>query len=67
MSPLYQFTDIEMRFGSSALFHIDELEIHSGRCYLFTGANGTGKTTLLKIMAGLLKPSHCLISQGSQA
>ena len=32
-------------------------QFEKGKKYLITGANGTGKSTLLQIMAGLIKPS----------
>lgn len=33
------------------------LEIPNGKCVLFTGRNGCGKTTLFKLISGLYKPS----------
>jgi tungstate transport system ATP-binding protein len=46
------------------LLEIDELSIHAGRCLLLTGANGIGKTTLLKILSGLEPPDHALVDCG---
>ena len=34
------------------------LELHSGVIYGFIGQNGTGKTMLFRIMAGLVRPSE---------
>lgn len=34
------------------------LSIHQGEWLSIVGANGTGKSTLLKVMSGLLKPQH---------
>lgn len=34
------------------------LELHSGAIYGFIGQNGTGKTMLFRIMAGLVRPSE---------
>ena len=44
---------LEKRFGERLLFDIDTLAIDEGAAYVLTGANGTGKSTLLRIMAGL--------------
>lgn len=45
------------------LLEIDELSIHAGRCLLLTGANGIGKTTLLKILSGLETPDRALVDR----
>ena len=34
------------------------LSLKEGKCYLLVGRNGSGKTTILKIMADLLKPTR---------
>jgi len=41
------------RFGDRVLFDGARLSLESGSGYVLTGANGTGKTTLLRIIAGL--------------
>ncbi|MGV2989358.1 energy-coupling factor ABC transporter ATP-binding protein [Vibrio sp. E150_011] len=48
---------ISMRFNTRVLFHIPSLTIGPNEAVYLKGANGVGKTTLLKILAGLLKPS----------
>lgn len=40
-------------FGTRRLFDIDRLMIREGAAYVLTGLNGTGKSTLLRILAGL--------------
>ncbi len=35
---------------------IDHLDLRLGHCLAFTGANGTGKSTTLHILAGLIRP-----------
>ncbi len=48
---------LSMRFKERVLFHIPELTIGPNDAIYLKGENGVGKTTLLKILAGLLKPS----------
>jgi len=40
-------------YGSRLILEIDSLELERGRTYLITGSNGVGKTTLLRVLAGL--------------
>lgn len=40
-------------YGSKLIVNIDSLTIEPGKILGLTGANGTGKTTLLRIVAGL--------------
>lgn len=47
-----------MRFGERDLFQIEQLSIAAGDAIWLRGANGVGKTTLLKITAGLLTPTR---------
>lgn len=42
--------------GHKALFEID-FEIEAGRCLVLAGANGSGKTVLMKIITGLMDAS----------
>ncbi len=45
-----------MAYGRRELFASVSVEAAPGRCLVVSGANGTGKSTLLKIIAGLLRP-----------
>lgn len=47
---------IEMSFGSRVLFSDVNFRIEAGDKIGFVGANGCGKTTLLKLITGELKP-----------
>ncbi|HML48474.1 MAG TPA: ABC transporter ATP-binding protein, partial [Clostridia bacterium] len=48
---------ISKAYGGRTLFHGIDLDIPRGRAIAFVGHNGTGKTTLLKLLAGLVAPS----------
>ncbi|WP_261817291.1 energy-coupling factor ABC transporter ATP-binding protein [Vibrio gallicus] len=48
---------LSMRFRDKVLFHIPEITIGPNDAIYLKGDNGVGKTTLLKVMAGLIKPS----------
>jgi len=45
-------------------FIVDDLclEIHRGEVFGFLGANGAGKTTTIKLILGLMAPSHGTIT-----
>lgn len=45
-------SDLSMGFGGRLLFRRVTLQLLKGRRYGLVGANGTGKTTLLRILAG---------------
>ncbi|MEN6413039.1 MAG: ATP-binding cassette domain-containing protein [Veillonellales bacterium] len=48
---------LTLRFGKRALFEDVNIKFTPGNCYGLIGANGTGKSTFLKILAGEVEPS----------
>lgn len=53
---------ISLQYGGTALFNNVGVQFSAGNCYGLIGANGTGKSTFLKILSGELEPSHGEIS-----
>jgi ABC-2 type transport system ATP-binding protein len=49
-------TGITKRFGGRAVVHDIGLQVRRGEIYGFLGPNGSGKTTFLRMLCGLLRP-----------
>src|SRR5580658_8242674 len=56
--PLLQLKDIALTFGGTPLLAGAELSVSPGERVSLVGRNGTGKSTLLKIAAGLVEPDR---------
>lgn len=48
---------ISLRYGGRALFENVNIKFTKGNCYGLIGANGSGKSTFLKILSGEIEPS----------
>jgi len=56
--PLLRASTLECQRGESLLFSDIHLELSTGQILQVGGANGTGKTSLLRILAGLSRPAE---------
>lgn len=62
---VYDMTDLGHSYGDNHVFSGLDLKIERGARIAFVGQNGQGKTTLAKIIAGLLQPSEGEIKEGA--
>ncbi|RFZ77545.1 ABC transporter ATP-binding protein [Lacrimispora amygdalina] len=58
--------DLKKSFGDNLLFDHIGFEIKRGERVAIIGGNGTGKTTILKILNGILNPDQGEVSLGSK-
>jgi ATPase subunit of ABC transporter with duplicated ATPase domains len=58
-------TNLVLSFGSRFLFKDVNLKFTPGNCYGIIGANGSGKSSFLKILSGELEPDKGEISVGA--
>ncbi|HOO42630.1 MAG TPA: ABC transporter ATP-binding protein [Bacteroidales bacterium] len=61
---MIQINDLSFNYSRNKVFEHLTLSLEKGNVYGLLGQNGVGKTTLLKIMAGLLKSEHtaCVVN-----
>ena len=51
-----QFSQVSLAFGDRDILKNVTINLQTGSKVALTGANGTGKSTLIKVLAGLIKP-----------
>ena len=56
--------DLTKSYGERKLFDIQEVEVHGGERIAIIGDNGTGKTTLVKLIMGEEKPDSGAVRRG---
>ena len=54
---MIQCINVRLQFGPRVLFDEVNLKFTKGNCYGIIGANGAGKSTFLKLLAGTIEPS----------
>lgn len=57
-------TNISLAYGKRVIFKDVNIKFVPGNCYGLIGANGAGKSTFLKILAGLSEPDSGTVSVG---
>ena len=60
--------NISLRYGKRTLFEDVNLKFAPGNCYGIIGANGSGKSTFMKILSGEIEQSsgHVIVTPGSR-
>ncbi|MBI4718585.1 MAG: ABC-F family ATP-binding cassette domain-containing protein [Planctomycetes bacterium] len=58
--------DLAMAYGAKRLFSGVSLQVHAGDRLGITGPNGTGKTTLLKIILGDIQPAEGAVERDAR-
>jgi len=57
-------SNIALSYGKRVIFKDVNIKFTPGNCYGLIGANGSGKSTFLKILAGALEPDQGTVSVG---
>jgi ATPase subunit of ABC transporter with duplicated ATPase domains len=57
-------TNVTLAYGKRILFKDVNIKFTPGNCYGLIGANGSGKSTFLKILAGEIEPDRGSVSVG---
>ena len=61
MATLYSIEGLKLRMAGTEVLDIPCLAVDEGERLAFVGPNGSGKTSLLKILAALIAPSEGLV------
>jgi len=56
--PIIRMTNIEKHFGSVIALAGVTVEVYAGECHCLLGDNGAGKSTFIKTMSGVHKPTN---------
>lgn len=59
--------NVTLKFGKEALFKEVNIKFTPGNCYGLIGANGSGKSTFLKILSGEIEPSDGEVQKSPSA
>ncbi len=66
MNAALRLTDIDKHFGERHILAGVAIALEPGQCHVLSGRNGTGKTTLMKILAGLECPDAARVNLDGQ-
>ncbi len=64
---MLSLTGVKQRYGARVALALERFEAAAGEHWLVLGASGSGKTTFLNLVAGLLRPSEGRIEVAGQA
>ena len=59
-------SELTLSFGERILFKDVNIQFNKGNCYGLIGANGSGKSTFLKILSGEIEPTEGKVTIGKK-
>src|SRR5690625_3140879 len=59
---MIKVTNVGLQYADKKLFEDVNIQFNNGNCYGIIGANGAGKSTFLKILAGEIEPQKGEVS-----
>jgi putative ABC transport system ATP-binding protein len=57
-APLVSASGVGLRFGATTVLHGVDLDLEAGQQVALTGRSGSGKSSLLLVLAGLVRPTE---------
>jgi ABC-type multidrug transport system ATPase subunit len=66
-APLLQLEDVAKAYGGKVAIYVDRLDVRDGDVINFIGANASGKSTLLRLLAGITRPSKGQVRKSAEA
>ena len=61
---MIELSDISFSYGRKKILHNFSVTVGAGECVVLAGANGSGKSTALSLMAGVLRPDSGTVQVG---
>ena len=56
--PFISVRSVSKRYGATTVLHDVSIDILSGNCLALIGENGAGKSSLVKVLSGIIQPSE---------
>ncbi len=61
MKSVISLKNITKQYGSKIIVHGIDLDVEEGKIYGLIGKNGAGKTTIMKMMLGMITILCCML------
>ena len=59
--PVIQLADVDLSYGAVQILFDVSFEVHRGEVLALLGTNGAGKSTVLKVITGLVTPERGVV------
>jgi ABC-type sugar transport system ATPase subunit len=61
-----ELREVLKKFGEQLVINLVSLSVQDGELFVLLGSSGSGKSTILRVIAGLVRPdSGCVMLRGS--